>query len=58
MTHDHQQFEREREEATTIEAEAAVASTKPTSLKGNILKRLKEDIDRGPTEYNFGSYSK
>jgi hypothetical protein len=54
-----QQHEQEKEEATTtIEAEAAVASTKPTSLKGNILKRLKEDIGRGATEFNFGQYTK
>jgi hypothetical protein len=53
-----QQYEREKEEATAIEAEAAVASTKPASLKGNILKRLKEDIGRGATEFNFGQYTK
>jgi hypothetical protein len=43
---------------TTVGVEKTVVSPSPSGLKGNILKKLKEDIGRGPTEYSFGTYTK
>jgi hypothetical protein len=39
-------------------AEQTLTRAQPADLKGRILQKLKEDIGHGPTEYNFGQYTK